>query len=295
MKNKSRLIMAILAVATGLYFIFIAPGQINDTSDVLMLKQTNQGAEWSAGPLSRLYIGTLWMGTLIMAGVTLVVSAYPLYQGKKWAWPVSLVAMAIAPVGAFFIGLGYFEKFGMPTVYTVFGLGLVAFWAMLLLQENSRKVKVVLFTIITLVGMIGAQAFTLFPHSIRLIVNSPKAAISDPTVMVLRSSGAVMFIVVFLCLAAIYLLSQRKEAGWWITLISAISVAIVSFPVHYLRPTASLVPKDTFDASIFTSTYWIMGAQCVILVVLLLLPYFRNVLVSQSSEIDSNSSKNYTL
>ncbi len=285
-----RLVMALIAVVTGLYFIFIAPGQINSTSDELMFKQTSQGADWGTGPIGRLYIGMMWTSTLIMAGVTLVATSYALYQGKKWAWPVSLVALAVAPIGAFFIGLGFFEKFGFPDVWIVFGVGLIAFWAMLLLEANSKRDKTVLFVIITLVGMIGSQAFTLFPHALRIIMRSPKAAITDPTVMVLRDSGPVMFFVVFLSLASIYLLSQRKEIGWWITLVSAISIAVISFPVHYLRPTASLVPKDTFDASVFTSTYWIMGAQGVILAVLLVTPYFRNVLVPQSSEKSSTKS-----
>ncbi len=277
-----RIIMTAIAFVTGLYFIFLAPDQIITTSDELMFRQTTQGTDWGAGPTSRLWVMLMWTGTLIMAGVTLVTISYALYQGKKWAWPVSLVALAIAPVGAFFAGLGWFEKFGFPDAWIVFIVGLLAFWAMLLLQANSKRDRTVLFVIITLVGMIGSQAFTLFPHALRVIMQSSKAAITDPSVMVLRDSGPVMFAVVFLSLASIYLLSQRKELGWWITLISAISIAVVSFPVHYLRPTASLVPRDTLEVSVFTSTYWMLGAQAVILVILLLIPYFKNVLVPKS-------------
>lgn len=58
-------------------------------------------------------------------------------------------------------------------------------------------------------------------------------------------------------------------------LISGLSIAVAGFPVHALRPTASLVPEGTFAASPFTSTYFMAAAQGVLLVVLLLLPYFK--------------------
>lgn len=279
-----RTVMAALALLTGLYFIFFAPEQIITTSDELMFRQTSQGTDWGAGPTSRLWVMLMWTGSLIMAGVTLVTISYALYQGRKWAWPVALVALAVAPVGSFFAGLGWFEKFGFPDAWIVFIVGLLAFWVMLLLKANTKRDKTVLFVMITLVGMMATQAFTLFPHSLRIIMQSSKAAITDPTVMVLRNSGPVMFAVVFLSLAAIYLFAKRNELGWWITMVSAISIAVVSFPVHYLRPSASLVPRDTLEASAFTSTYFMLGAQAVIIVILLLIPYFKNVLVPKSTE-----------
>ncbi|MGB2896402.1 MAG: hypothetical protein WBB65_09615 [Anaerolineales bacterium] len=59
-------------------------------------------------------------------------------------------------------------------------------------------------------------------------------------------------------------------------MISGLLIAVASFPVHYLRPSASLVPADTLEATIFTSAYWMAGAQGVILVVLLLIPFFKD-------------------
>jgi len=53
-------------------------------------------------------------------------------------------------------------------------------------------------------------------------------------------------------------------------------MAIGTFPVHYLRPTESLVPTGPFALSVFTSAYWMAGAQGVILVILLLIPFFND-------------------
>jgi hypothetical protein len=53
-------------------------------------------------------------------------------------------------------------------------------------------------------------------------------------------------------------------------------MAIGTFPVHYLRLTVSLVPTGTFAFSVFTSAYWMAGAQGVILVILLLIPFSKD-------------------
>jgi hypothetical protein len=71
-------------------------------------------------------------------------------------------------------------------------------------------------------------------------------------------------------------LSQRKESGWYLALLAGLMMAIGAFPAHYLRPpSASLVPAGTLAPSIFTSTYWMAGAQGIVLVILLLIPFFK--------------------
>lgn len=85
-----------------------------------------------------------------------------------------------------------------------------------------------------------------------------------------------MFLVFIFAGLAIWKLAQRKESGWYMTLLTGAMMAIGAFPAHYLRPpSASLVPAGTLAPSIFTSTYWMAGAQGVILIVLLLIPYFK--------------------
>jgi len=60
-------------------------------------------------------------------------------------------------------------------------------------------------------------------------------------------------------------------------------MAFGAFPAHYARPlVASLVPKGTLVASVFTSTYWMAGLQGIILVVLLLIPSFKALLVDEA-------------
>ena len=107
------------------------------------------------------------------------------------------------------------------------------------------------------------------------------AALLNPSVSILRHTGPEMLIII-LVLYAIWALAERKESGWWVALIAGLLIAMASFPVHYLRPSASLVPADTLEATIFTSAYWMAGAQGIILAVLLLIPFFKNRLYTKA-------------
>jgi hypothetical protein len=117
---------------------------------------------------------------------------------------------------------------------------------------------------------------------VRVILKDPAAALLDPTAAILRHTGPLMFIVFILSALAIWKLAQRKESGWYLALLSGLVMAIGAFPVHYLRPSASLVPKGTLAPSVFTSAYWMAGAQGVILVILLLIPFFKDRLFDEA-------------
>ena len=282
--NRTTLtVMAVIAALMGLYLVFIAPGLFDSTMDQLILKQSKQATNLTAGPLSRLYIGSLYSGIEMLAGLALIVISPALYKAKKWAWPLAMLLLSIPAMVNGYVGLGWLENLKMfPPAYTTFFLSLIAFWAMLLLKENDGKTKISMFLVFTLLGMLGAQAFMLYPHAVRVILKDPAAALLDPTAAILRRTGPLMFIVFISSALAILKLAQRKESGWYLALLSGLVMAIGAFPVHYLRPTASLVPADTLAPSVFTSAYWMAGAQGVILVILLLIPFFKDRLYDEA-------------
>ncbi len=282
-KSNTRTILAVIAALMGLYLIFVAPGFMDATMDKLILAKTKQGTVFNPGPLTRLYIGAFYSGIEMLVGLVLVAISFALYQGKKWAFPIALFLLATPAVCNFYIGLGWLENLKQfPPAYYTFFLSLVGFWAFIFLSDS--KTKVAHFTIFTLLGMVGAQAFTFFPHALRVIMKDYGKALLDPTVSVLRRTGPIMFITVIFVLLAIWLLAKQKESGWYFALISGLLIAVASFPVHYLRPSASLVPAETLEASIFTSAYWMAGAQGVILIILLLVPFFKNGLLPAIEE-----------
>lgn len=281
MKNSSRTIMAVIAALVGLFFVFINPGLVDDTVNKLLMGMTDAGTSpMKSVPALRMFLSSTWRGLVVVAGVVLIVSAYALYLGKKWAFPLSLVCLSIAPIGSFYIGLLYMVKTGsFPPAWIAFVLGLLAFWAMLLLEENESKLKIALFVSLTLLGMIGTQAFAFAEHGLRGILPDLTSSVTDSTVGVLRYSGPIMGMIVVLLLITIWLLAARKEAGWWLGLVVGLSMAIGAYPVHFARPKASMALPGSTDPSIFTSTYFLGGTLGIILVVVLLIPFFKNQLM----------------
>jgi len=256
-KKNNWTIMAVIAILVGLFIVFVAPGLFDTTMDQLILKQSKQATNLSAGPLSRMYIGSLYSGIEMLVGLALIAISAALYAGKKWAWPITMFLLSIPAMVNGYVGLG----------------------VVLFLKENDKKTKSAMFWVFTLLGMLGAQGFMLFPHAVRVILKDPAAALLDPAAAVLRRTGPLMFLVFIFAGLAILKLAQRKESGWYLALLTGLMMAIGAFPAHYIRPpSASLVPAGTLAPSIFTSTYWMAGAQGIILVILLLTPFFKNTL-----------------
>ncbi|MCB2160526.1 hypothetical protein KQH40_00400 [bacterium] len=280
-KPSTSTIMAVIALLLGLYLVFIAPGLFDTTMETLILKQTKDATQMTAGPLSRLYIGSFYSGIEMLVGLALVAISTALYTEKKWAWPLALVLISIPAMANGYIGLGWLENLKrFPPAYITFFLSLGLFWILLFLKENNKKTKNAMFWVFTLLGMLGAQGFMLFPHAVRVILKDPASALKDPAVAVLLRTGPLMLLVLIFAGLAIWYLAHRKESGYYLALLTGLLMAAGAFPAHYLRPAvASLVPSDTFAPSIFTSTYWMAGAQGVILIILLLIPYFRKNLV----------------
>jgi ribose/xylose/arabinose/galactoside ABC-type transport system permease subunit len=282
-KRTSYSTMAIIAALVGLYLIFIAPGFFDTTMNTLILKQSKQATNLTAGHLSRLYIGSFYSGIEMLVGLALLAVSAALYAGKKWAWSLTMLLLAIPAMVNGYIGLGWLENLKkFPPAYNTFFLSLFAFWIMLFLKDGDKKSKGTMFWIFTLLGMLGAQGFMLFPHAVRVILKNPADALLEPANAVLRRTGPMMFLVVIFAGLAIWKLAQRKESGWYFALLTGLLMAFGAFPAHYARPlVASLAPKGTAAPSVFTSTYWMAGAQGVLLVVLLLIPSIRNALYDQ--------------
>ena len=275
-------IMAAIVLIVGLFVVFVSPGLFDNTMSQLIMKQSKQATNLNAGHLSRLYVGSLYSGVEMMVGLALVAISAALYSEKKWAWPVAMVLLSIPAMMNGYIGLGWLENLKMfPPAYITFFLSLAAFWALIFLSD--KKAKGLVFAVYTLLGMLGSQGFMLFPHALRVILKSPADALLNPANAVLLRTGPMMFLVVVLAGLAVYNLSQRKEAGWYMALLTGAVMAFGAFPAHYARPlVASLVPKGTMAASVFTSTYWMAGLQGIILVVLLLIPSFKALLVDEA-------------
>ena len=149
--QKALTTMAVIAALMGLYLVFVAPGFFDATMDELILKQSKGAEILPAGPLSRLYIGSIYSGIEMLAGLALLGISAALYKGSKWAWSVSMFLLSIPAMVNGYIGLGWLENLKkFPSVYYTFFLSFIAFLVMLFLKKNEGKTKHAMFWVFTL-------------------------------------------------------------------------------------------------------------------------------------------------
>jgi len=298
MENSSRTIRTIQATIValvGLFLIFINPNLVTGTVNKF-LKGMTEGATAPMNPVAslRMYVSFGWLGITVMAGVVLLVVAYAFLKDKKWAFPVALVSLATLPIGSFYVSsfAGYMvrKKVFAPS-FTAFIVGLLAFWALIILAKKGKEMWA-MFVPLTLLGMIGTQAFAFSEHGLRGLYQAGKTvSITDPAVGILRYSQPIMFIVLITLFWAIYQLASKKEAGWWLSLVVGAGMAAAAYPVHFARPKASfsLAGSNAFaegakvvgagTPSIFTSVYFLGGTLGALLVIVMLIPFFKNQFV----------------
>ena len=297
MKNPTRTIQAAIVALVGLFLVFINPGLVSGTVNKF-LKGMTEGGTAPMNPVAslRMYVSFGWLGITVIAGVVLLVVAYAFLKDKEWAFPVALVSLATLPIGSFYVSsfAGYMvrKKLYAPS-FTAFIVGLVAFWALILLAKKGKEMWA-MFVPLTLLGMIGTQAFAFSEHGLRgLYMAGKTASIGDPAVGILRYSQPIMAITLIMLFAAIYLLASKKEAGWWLSLVVGAGMAVAAYPVHFARPKASfsLAGTEAFaegakvvgagTPSIFTSVYFLGGTLGALLVIVMLIPFFKNQFVSE--------------
>lgn len=295
MKNTSRIIQAVIATLAGLFAIFINPGQVDVTVNKFLMGMTQKATvEMAAVPTIRLFVSFTWRGIEVYAGIILLLAAYGFIKNYKWAFPLALVSLATMPIGSFYTSsfAGYMvkNKVFAPS-FTAFVVGLVAFWILIIAEKRGKELWAYLVPL-TLLGMVGTQAFAFAEHGLRgLYMAGKTASIIDPAVGILRYSGPIMAMVLVTLFIAIYQIAAKKESGWWLAMLAGMGMAVAAFPVHFARPKASfsLAGTDAFAAgpgvvgagtpSPFTSVYFLAGTLGVLLVVVLLIPFFKNTLM----------------
>ncbi|RLD09704.1 MAG: hypothetical protein DRI56_03790 [Chloroflexota bacterium] len=298
MNDVTRKIQAAIVAAVGLFLIFINPGLVTANTN-MFLKGMTEGATAPMNPVVSLRstVSFGWLGITVYAGVVLLAAVvYGFLKNKKWAFPVALVSLATMPIGSFYVSsfAGYMVRKGVfaPSFYA-FVVGLVAFWLLIILQEKGKEMWA-LFVPLTLLGMIGTQAFAFSEHGLRGLYQGGKTeAILDPAIGILRFSQPIMVMVLITLFFAIYYIAMKKEIGWWLSIFSGAAMAVAAYSVHFARPKASfsLSGAEAFapgkavvgagTPSIFTSVYFLGGTLGVLLVIVLLIPFFKNQFFSE--------------
>lgn len=265
--------MAILVFVFGLFVTFVGPFLIQATLDEVMIKvasliPTQPSFELAGVLLSIAYI--VMRGIDTVAGIALVLLAYPLWKGESWAWPAALSCLSLPTMFGLFTSLPYLVQFGKPAPAAIILVsGLVVYFWVLLLKKGDRTTKVARFFTFAMLGIVPGHVIVLVNHGVKGLIDRPdKPMFTDPMITIYGFEAPMNFIAFSMCVIAIPLLASRshKLAGWWLGLIAGTTVIIANFPTHFVR--------------MQTSDFFVAGMLGVLLVTSLVIPAHKKRLLA---------------
>jgi hypothetical protein len=272
--DTTRLVLAILLVAFGLFVIIGAPFLIQGSLDAILARIVPKIEKEPSFAMTAVLLPIFFFvmrAIDFVAGVTLVVVAFPFYKGEKWAWPVALSALSLPTLFGVLTSLPHVVQYGRPPaagLLLVFGI--IVFWLVLLLKQGSKTEKWARFLTFTLLGMTAGHINVLVLHSLKnLIVREDKPLFTDIMTTVYGYEGPINFIAFIFCIVAIPLLASesKKLAGWLLALIAGISVVLANYPTHFIR--------------MQTSDFFVAGSLGLGIVIVTLIPAFKKALLGE--------------
>ncbi len=275
--KKTRLFLAVLAVVVGIFMIAVAPFLIQTSLDRVMealIKVAAQKPAYASGIMLFSVLYPLYRGIIFVSGITLIVIARSIYQGKEWTFPVGLLASAFPASGGMFMMLPYVSFVdGLPLPMLVSLAGLLFFFLFILLRNVNGQQKLAQFLTLTFCGIMTAHAFVISVGGMRQTLTRPeKPLYSGLEGWVLAWSSPIQLISVIFLFIAIYKIAARKVEGWWMAVVAAVSLAAINIPTQIIRTTMT-------DA---TSVDYVIGAALsLVLLVILLIPRFKKALFEE--------------
>jgi hypothetical protein len=272
--QKARQVLTILIIAYGLFVVLVAPFLIQGSLDAIIARVAPKIPEEPDFALTVVFL-PIWFFTMraidFVAGITLVVVAYPFYKGEKWTWPVTLSAISLPTIFGVLTSLPHLVQYGRPPAAgLVLLFGLVVFWLVLLLKKGSKVEKWARFLAFTLLGVTAGHINVLVMHSIKNIIVRPDAPyFKDLMYTVYTYEGPFNFIALIFCIVAIPLLASEgnKMTGWYLALIAGIVVTLGNYPTHFIR--------------MQTSDFFVAGSLGLGLTIVTLIPAFRKALLGK--------------
>ncbi len=275
--SKNRLFLSILAVVVGVFMVGVAPFLIQTSLDRVMtalVKVSAQKPAYASGILLFSVLYPLYRAIIFIAGITLIVIARSIREGKEWTFPVGLLASAFPASGGMFMMLPYVSFVpGLPLPMLVSLTGLLFFLCLILLRKVNTQKKIAQLLTLTFCGIMTAHAFVIAVGGMRqTLTRLEKPLYSGIEGWVLAWSSPVQFICVILLFIAIYKIAARKMEGWWMALVAAVSLVAMNIPTQIIRTLRT-------DA---TSIDYLIGALLsTALLVILLLPKIKRALFEE--------------
>jgi hypothetical protein len=211
-----------------------------------------------------------WSLLSLIGGITLLVIARDLYNGKKWTRGLALLCLAFPSMGGAYMLVPWMNfigsvQGGYPPAITIALIGLIPYFTLLLLDKTDWMQKVVDFLVFLMLGVSSAEAFANGHAAFRVLYGHPQRPLFAEGISITYIGWLGLWIGAVLTIITIYKLGNRQLSGWYMGVIGGLVTMVASGATHYVR-------HATVD--------YLLGALMGLsIVVMLLIPAFKKRLV----------------
>lgn len=274
-------ILAIAAILMVTYVPFTGFGMVNPIVELQLERIEQFKAEGNPSwPLLALtpwlvsFFFPFWSTLTLCAGVAAFFILKPLFNGEVWARGVALLLFSVPSVGGAYMIVPWMNfvgtKYGgFPPATIIMMIGLIPYFAILLMDKGDIKQKVVDFLAFMAVGVAASYSFANGHAAFRVLYGHPKRPMFAEGIAITFVGFLGLWVGWWLLTAAIYKLGVRKESGWWLMLIGGAIAAVAGFATAWVR-------HETVD-------YYLNGFLGLACVVFALIPLFKERLLKEYS------------
>lgn len=215
-----------------------------------------------------------WSTLSLIAGIALLVIALPLFRGERWTRGLALLLLAVPAIGGAYMIVPWMNfvgsvKGGFPPAVTMMAIGLIPYFALLLAEKVDLTQKVVDFLVFLMLGVTAAENFANGHAAYRILFGHPARPLFAEGIAITYFGWLALWVGMALCIAAIYLLGEKKISGWYAGLIGGLVTLVGSSVTHYVRHA--------------TNDYLYGALMGLSIVVMLLIPLFKQRLLNEYS------------
>jgi hypothetical protein len=216
-----------------------------------------------------------WSTLSAIGGVVLLVIALPLYRGERWTRGLALLCLAFPSMGGAYMIVPWMNfigsaQGGFPPAVIIMMIGLIPYFSILLAEKVDMFQKIVDFLVFLMLGVTAAENFANGHAAFRILFGHPKRPLFAEGIAITYFGWLALWVGMALCIAAIYLLGQKKMSGWYAGLMGGLVTMVASGATHYVRHA--------------TNDYLYGALMGLSIVIMLVIPAFKQRLVDEPTE-----------
>lgn len=284
--RQVRLIVVTLIVIAALIMITVIPFIGFDMVNPIVKAQQARIEKFTAegNPQAPLLAYTVWLVSFffpfwstmsLIAGIVLLVIALPLYRGERWTRGLALLCLAVPSIGGAYMIVPWMNfigsaQGGFPPAVAMMTIGLIPYFAILLAEKVDVTQKIVEFLVFLMLGVTAAENFANGHAAFRILFGHPARPLFAEGIAITFFGWLSLWVGMGLCIAAIYLLGEKKISGWYAGLIGGLVTLVGSGATHYVRHA--------------TNDYLYGALMGLSIVVMLVIPVFKKRLVDTTAD-----------